>query len=93
MPKQKKLSLAYLIDKVIYLVGVFGVAVYIPQLAKVWTEKNVSGLSLLSWAGITTGSVIWLLYGIAHKQKPIVIINFLLAIIQLAIVLGIIYFS
>lgn len=93
MSQRKKFSLAYLIDKVIYLVGVFGVAVYIPQLLKIWTEKNVSGLSLLSWMGITTGSVIWLLYGIAHKQKPIIIINFFLTIIQLSIVAGIIYFS
>ena len=86
-------TLKDVIDRAVYLIGIFGVIIYIPQLVKIWLEKSVTGLSLTSWIGIFIGSIIWLLYGIAHKQKPLVIINFLLAIIQFVIVVGIFYYN
>ena len=86
-------TLRFLINKVVYLIGFFGVLIYIPQLIKVWGEQTVAGLSLTSWVGITLGSVIWILYGIANKQVPLIIINSILVVVQGAIVLGIIMYS
>lgn len=90
--KNKK-KLGWYVDHVIYIAGFFAVAVYIPQLLKVWTEKNVESLSLLTWMGFVIGSVFWILYGIVHKQKPIIFINTCLATVQAVILLGIILFS
>lgn len=92
MPKLKtrpKSLFQFFIDKAVYFIGIFGVLIYIPQLTKIWIGKNVTGVSLVSWVGITIGSIIWFSYGIIHKQKPLIVVNFLLAVIQFIIVLGI----
>lgn len=61
------------LDRIIYVVGVAGPIVTIPQITKIWIEKNATGVSLTAWTGYTIFAVIWLLYGIAHKEKPIII--------------------
>jgi len=61
----------------------------LPQLFQIWQQKNVQGLSLLTWGGYTLGSLLWCSYGILHKEKPIIITNLMLFIIYLAIVVGI----
>lgn len=81
------------VDKAVFLVGFFGAIIYLPQLLKIWVGKNVSGISLVSWIGIFLGSIIWVLYGIAHKQKPIIYINIILALMQILIVIGIFIYS
>ncbi len=83
----------FLVDEAAYAVGIFGVIIFIPQLYKVWVGQNVAGLSLISWVGMAVGSIIWLFYGMVHKQKPMIMVNIFLAIIQIAIAIGIYKFS
>jgi uncharacterized protein with PQ loop repeat len=90
---RKKSGGSFWVDKAIYIVGIGGVFVFLPQLLKVWDSKNVAGLSLVSWVGMAIGSLIWVAYGLIHKQKPIIFINISLAIMQGLIVLGIILYS
>ena len=61
------------LDKIIYAVGVAGPVITIPQIIKIWTEKDASGVSEIAWIGYTVLAMIWLLYGIAHKEKPIIV--------------------
>ena len=95
MPKQKKNKKIYgsIIDDSVYLLGIFGFFVFLPQLTKIWIEKNVTGVSVITWGGMTIGSILWVFYGIVHKQKPIIILNLLLTIVQGSIVLGVLLFS
>ncbi len=86
---EKQKSFNTLIDGIIYIVGSFGVLVFIPQLIQVWSPGDVAGVSLISWAGMFIASSFWLFYGIVHKAKPIIYINILAASIQLLIVIGI----
>lgn len=93
--KRKKVKnwFVRLVDDGVYLIGLFGVIVFLPQLYKIWVGQNVAGLSLTSWAGMTIGSVIWLIYGVIHKQKPLIVVNIMIALLQVAIVAGIIVYS
>ncbi|OGG20342.1 hypothetical protein A3D03_02220 [Candidatus Gottesmanbacteria bacterium RIFCSPHIGHO2_02_FULL_40_13] len=77
-------------DKSVYLLVVAGITANIPQLTKIWGEKNTAGVSLITWLGFLTGSLFWLSYGLIHKEKPIIISNFFFVLIQLFIVLGLI---
>lgn len=86
---QKQKSFNKLVDDIIYIVGSFGVLVFIPQLIQIWSPGDISGVSLISWIGISIASLFWLFYGIVHKAKPIIFINILAVSIQLLIVLGI----
>ena len=81
-------GLVQLIDKSAYLMGAVTVAVNIPQLIAVWTSPSVAGVSIVSWTGFFMGSAFWLIYGLLHHEKPIIVINGGLIIIQGLIVLG-----
>lgn len=77
-----------LIDRSAYLMGAVSVAVNVPQLIAVWTSPSIAGVSIVSWIGFLTGSIFWLAYGLLHHEKPIIVINGGLLIIQGLIVLG-----
>ncbi|MDD4938055.1 MAG: SemiSWEET family transporter [Candidatus Shapirobacteria bacterium] len=71
-----------------YLVIVIAPFANIPQLSKVWIEKDVKGVSPLSWFLFSVISVIWLGYGILHKDKHILLMNAALIVVQMFIAIG-----
>lgn len=77
-----------IIDKSAYLMGAITIAVNVPQLIAVWTSPSVAGVSIISWIGFSLGSLFWLIYGLLHHEKPIIVINGGLIIIQGLIILG-----
>lgn len=91
--KQKKkgkarFGLQLLMDKSVYIFTFFGICANIPQLNKIWIDRNIGGVSIITWIGFLFGSSFWLMYGIIHKEKPIVIANSFFVTIQFLIVLG-----
>jgi len=85
---KKSSNLISLVDKSIYVFALFAVAANVPQLLNIWVDKNTSGVSIVSWTGFLIASVFWLWYGLLHKEMPIIFINFLLILVQGAIVVG-----
>jgi uncharacterized protein with PQ loop repeat len=74
--------------KAIYVVGVFGPIMTIPQLSKIWIYKNASGVSAVSWTAYLIAAIFWLIYGILHKEKPIILTYSLWIILEAFIVVG-----
>lgn len=62
-----------ILDKATLLAGVIGPAMTIPQIVKIYAAHNASGVSALSWFAFALLDVPFVLYGMAHKDKPIVI--------------------
>ena len=81
-----------IMDKVILGVAVAGPIMTIPQLLKIWVEKNATGVSVISWAAYLVLSVFWLIYGVMHKEKPIIFSSVLWIILQILIVIGILIY-
>ncbi len=79
-------------DRFIYILTPVTVLIFVPQLAKIWIDKNISGVSLVSWFGMLIGSFFWFLYGIIHKEKPMIFVNIAIGTIQFLIVLGILIY-
>lgn len=77
------------INKFIYFVGGFGIAVIIPQVTKIWIGKEIQGVSLTTWGGFFIASSFWLVYGIIHKEKPIIFTNLAACFLDFLIILGI----
>ena len=75
-------------DKLIYVVGIAGPLMTIPQVAKIWLEKSAAGISIVAWATYAVSSVIWAVYGIMHKDKPIAISSIMLVVVNLLVVIG-----
>lgn len=78
------------INRFIYFIGGFGVAVIIPQVTRIWFYKEADGVSLTTWGGFFIASVFWLIYGLIHKEKPIIYTNVFVCVLDLLIIVGII---
>lgn len=82
-----------LVDKFIYIVAIFGPLIAIPQVLKIWANQDGSGVSVLTWLGYLVGAFFWLIYGFAHKEKPIIITNSLWIVVEIFIIIGIFRFG
>lgn len=65
----------------------------IPQVVKVYTTHNVSGLSLFTWLGYALIGLIFLAYGLKYKLLPIALAQVCWFIFQMSIVVGILIYS
>ncbi|MFC1647944.1 SemiSWEET family transporter [Nanoarchaeota archaeon] len=88
--KRRKKKSTYLttLDKTVLAVSIISPLSTLPQVAKIFIEQNAAGVSVLSWFAYMLAAVIWLLYGIAHKVKPIIISNTLWVILDFIVVVG-----
>lgn len=82
-------QLKNLFDKFIYIIVFLVPIMNLPQLLQIWVNKDASGVSLISWTSFSIFSFIWFVYGTIHKDKPIIIMNSTLMIIQAYIAYGV----
>lgn len=80
-------------DKAIFVIGVLGPLLTVPQVTKIWLEKNASGVSIISWAAYLFYAVFWLIYGFLHKERPIIVTYLSWIVLDLFIVVGIIIYG
>jgi uncharacterized protein with PQ loop repeat len=85
LTKKKKYKL---LDNAIYLAGIIGLLMTLPQLIKIWMYQDASGVSALSWGTYVLIAITWLVYGTIHKQKPIIVTNCFWIVMDLAIMTG-----
>lgn len=78
------------LDKLTTIVGLCMPLVTLPQLIIVFTSDSLQGVSLITWVFYTIQAGIFAIYGIKHKEKPLIITYVPLSIIELGIVVGII---
>lgn len=81
------------IDKAVYVVGIFGLVMAVPQVLKIWVDKNAAGVSVFPWIGYLVMSIFWLIYGLAHKEKPLILIYEFWILITSLIIIGTLAYS
>lgn len=84
----KKQAKPKLVDRLTYLVAIIEPAVTLPQVYVIFHDKTAAGIAISSWVGYQFFTVIWLWYGIVHKEKAIIIYQFLWLILQTLIIIG-----
>jgi len=62
-----------LLDDILLVVAFIGPLVTIPQIIQIFETKDVAGFSPITWGLYCVFNILWLLYGIVHKEKPIII--------------------
>ena len=77
-----------IIDKVVMIAGILGPILTIPQITNIWIDKNASGVSAIAWGAYMCMAVLWVIYGIMHKAKPLIIIYSIWIVLDAFIVLG-----
>lgn len=86
-PKKKKER--KLLDELIYPIGLIAPIMTVPQLVDVWNKPANGSVSILTWGAYAFVSFFWIIYGLFHREKPIVLINCLLLVLNLLIVYGV----
>ena len=89
--KQDKSKQNHLLDTFMYPLAFASPVMTIPQLLDVWNPTHKASVSLLTWTAYTLAAFFWMVYGIQHKEKPIIVANLLGFIFNGLIVVGILF--
>jgi uncharacterized protein with PQ loop repeat len=60
---------------------------------EIFTTKNVTAISLVTWLLFAVAAVIWLAYGIKIKNTPLIVSSFLWVVTETIVVVGILLYS
>lgn len=77
-----------LIDRMTYAAAIVETFIVMPQVYQIFHDKNASGVSLFSWTGFEVLNLVWLLYGIAHREKLIIFYASAYGIVQFWVIVG-----
>jgi len=58
---------------------------FVPQVWHTWQSRDVSGISLATYAVITLGLLLWLTYGFLRGDLPLIVANAVSVILTAAI--------
>lgn len=77
-----------IIDKIVQVAAFIYPLSGLPQVYLVM-KGEISGVSLVSWMAFSVFSLVFMMYGILHKMRPIIIVNLCWLVIDLLIIFGI----
>ncbi len=60
------------LDRLIFVIGALGPIATIPQAYTIFAHHSAAGVSFFSWFVYFLFSIVWLVYGIVHKEKAII---------------------
>ncbi len=78
-----------IMDKLIYVVGIIGPLTSIPQMINIWVYGMIEGVSVITWAALAVVAFFWVIYGVMHRERPIIVAHGLWVIFDILIVLGV----
>ncbi|MCA9337127.1 hypothetical protein KC951_00265 [Candidatus Saccharibacteria bacterium] len=76
------------LDKLTFVVGTIGPFTVLPQIYTIYSTKSAAGVSAATWALIFVVTFPWILYGLAHKDKNIIVSFILWEIMNATVVVG-----
>jgi MtN3 and saliva related transmembrane protein len=69
-----------------YAAGTLTTLAFLPQVRHVWKTKSAEDLHIGTLVSFTVGITLWLIYGIAVKQMPVILANAVTLALQVAII-------
>lgn len=91
--KQKQTKYTTTVDRLMMVASLIHPLTAIPQVYSIYSSHNVSGVSLWTWLGFMLIGLIFLLYALSHKLKPIILNQVLWFIVDFLVVIGILVFQ
>ena len=80
-----------MIDPVFEVIGLSAAflttSAFIPQVYKIYKEKNADAISLTMYIILFTGVILWFVYGVLIGSLSIIIANGVTALLQLSIII------
>lgn len=81
------------IDKAMMVVAVIHPLSALPQVVEIFSTKNASGVSITTWLLFMLIGVIFMLYAIAHKIKPMIVNQFIWFVMDFLVVTGVLLYG
>lgn len=82
-----------LVDRLTYAAAIIEPIITLPQAIQIFRTGNAEGVSILSWLGYELLQIIWLWYGVVHKDRVIILYSILYAFVQAAVIIGAILYG
>lgn len=76
------------LDNMLLLIASISPLSTVPQIIKIYATKNAIGVSKLTFSLFALFDIPWIIYGVVHKEKPIIIAYSLWLIANITIVTG-----
>ncbi len=89
----RKKSWIFILNKITLIIGIIGPFTNIPQIVKIYFMKNVSGISLITWALAVAFDIPFIIYGIVHNKTPIAVTYSLWFLTSLIVVIGVLIYA
>lgn len=65
----------------------------LPQVIEIFASKNATGVSLATWLLFMLIGIIFMLYAVAHRIKPMIINQFIWFVMDFLIVTGVLIYG
>lgn len=76
------------LDQIVLTVGVVGPLTSVPQLLKIYWLQDATGVSTMAWLLPAIFDIPWIVYGIVHKERPIIVAYSLWFIVNFSVAVG-----
>ncbi len=90
---KKGTKVVRLFDKMIYVVAIGTPLMTVTQVWQIWVEKKIIGVSMATWIASLVSAIFWLIYGVIHREKPIIYTQTLWMIFSAMIVIGLVIYA
>jgi MtN3 and saliva related transmembrane protein len=70
-----------------FIAGILTTIAYIPQIIQVWRSKSAKDISSVTFAVLTTGIILWAIYGFEINSMPLIISSIISAVFACAILI------
>lgn len=90
--RRNKAGFKHALDILIYPAAVIAPLALLPQVWQVFSTHDVSSLSLPTWVVLGFINFLWIFYGWAHRERPIMLTHAAFCILNFAIAGGILLY-
>jgi uncharacterized protein with PQ loop repeat len=87
--KKQKKTLNKAEEKLVYAAAIINPLLLLPQIVKMYQVKDSSSWSLLSWSMYMVVGLVFLIYAIHHRLKPLILTQVLWYIVDALVIYGI----
>lgn len=81
------------LDKLTLAAGIVGPFTVVPQTYSIFSTRSAVDVSLMTWLLIFIMTLPWVFYGLAHRDKTIIISFTMWEIANFSVVLGVLLYS
>jgi len=81
------------LDKVTFAAGVVGPFTVLPQIYAIFSTHSAAGVSLVTWLAMFVVTFPWVLYGMAHKDRSIIVSFILWEVANATVVAGVLMYA